>query len=111
MVNLIYLQQNGLRDVMSDKRKVGMMQPMLYVCFPPGEEVIEDDDFVTVGHESIDEVGAYEAGSSCDEYLFAEGVWEAFGEDDVGSVEGGDGLGGKELLVGDEAVDVLAFAL
>jgi len=84
---------------------------MLNVGFPPGEEVVEDDDFVAFGHESIDEVRSHEAGSSGHEDLFPEGVWETFSEDDVGGVEGGDGLGGEELLVSDQAVDVLAFGV
>jgi hypothetical protein len=56
-----------LDDVMPDQFKIGMTDPMADGCLGTGEEIIEDGDFVSEEHETVDEVRSDEASSACDE--------------------------------------------
>ena len=69
MVYLIDLEQYRERDVVPDQREVGMVKPVLDVRLPSREEVVQHDYLVSLGHETIDEMGSHESRPTGDEYL------------------------------------------
>ncbi len=105
MIDLIYLQEDGQGDVVPNEGEVGMVKPVLDVCLPPREKVIQHNHLVTLGHQTVDQMRPDESRPAGDQYLLAEGVGQAHGVDDVGSVGGGDGLQREELLIGHEALE------
>lgn len=56
-----------LDDVVPDQFEIGMTDPMTDGRFGTGEEIIEDGDFVSEQHETVDEVRPDETGTACDE--------------------------------------------
>ena len=67
MPNPVDLQLDWLRDVVADELKTGMANPAGDVGFTAGEVIIETDNLIAALHQSVDQMGAEEAGTSCDE--------------------------------------------
>lgn len=115
VVDLVDFQQEGLDDVVSDQLKPRIPEVVYEVLLPAGEEVVDDDDAISPGHEAVDEVAADEAGAAGDDdaealALEAEGDFadrvdaESGGEVAVlvhGSVGLGPGQLGGDVRVGD----------
>jgi len=111
MINLIHLQQNWLNHIMPDQTKVGMVQPMFHISLAPGEKVVEYHHLVSLGHESIGQVGTDKACSAGNENFLAECIGKTDGLDDFGCVGCWDGLGGEELLILDDLSEARSFCL
>ena len=57
IVNLIYLQQNWIDNVMADQFKIRPTQQMSYVGFLAREKIIEADDIVSILNETLTQMG------------------------------------------------------
>lgn len=66
VVDLIDLQEDGLNDVVSNELKHGVPEMVHEVLFPTREEVIDDNDAVAAGDETVDEVASDEPGTAGD---------------------------------------------
>mmetsp|Transcript_16528 Transcript_16528/g.47447 ORF Transcript_16528/g.47447 Transcript_16528/m.47447 type:complete len:288 (+) Transcript_16528:331-1194(+) len=58
VVDLINLQEYGLRNVVSHQAEVGVVHPVLHILLVAREEVVQNDDFVALHHELVDQVAA-----------------------------------------------------
>ena len=56
---------------MSDHLKVGMTDPVADGGLGAGEKVIDNGDFVTQEHQTVDEMGPDEPGAAGDQYTLA----------------------------------------
>ena len=72
MVDLVHLQVELVDDVMVEQLEVLVVDPVLHVPLPPGEEVVRHDDLVAGQHQAIHQVGADEAGAACCSIFFHE---------------------------------------
>lgn len=59
----IYLDEQGIDNVMVNELKVLVAEPMLHVPLPPCEEVVHHDDLMALHHQGVHEVGPHEAGA------------------------------------------------
>ena len=64
MVNLVYFQANRLCNVVTNQLKIGMTKPSQQISLVTRIEIIEADDFVTLKHQAIDQVGTDEASTA-----------------------------------------------
>ena len=85
----------GLNDVVSDHFKVGVTNPVGNGGSGTGEEVVQDGDFVTEEHQSVDQVGTDETGTA--------------GNENSLSLSVGQELDGRELGHGREGDRVVLF--
>jgi hypothetical protein len=67
VVDSIHLEFEGIDDVMPHQLEAGIADEMLDVGLPPGEEVIEADDVVTLADEAIAKVRAEKSGTAGNE--------------------------------------------
>ncbi len=56
-----------LNHIMPDQLKIRMAHPMANVCSRPGEEVVEDGDFMPEQHQSIHQMRTDEASATGDQ--------------------------------------------
>lgn len=87
----------GLNDVVSDHFKVGVTNPVGNGGSGTGEEVVQNGDFVTEEHQSVDQVGTDETGTA--------------GHEDSLSLGVGQELDGRELGHGGEGDRVVLFVV
>lgn len=73
MVNLVTFNHEGLNDVVTNHLKVGMANPVADSGFRASEEVVQDGDFMTKEHQTVNEMRANEAGASGNEDALAVG--------------------------------------
>ena len=73
VVDLVDLEEERLGDVVPDKLELVVVEQMLDVLSPAGEEVVQADDVMAVRKKPLAEVGADEAGAAGDEN--AHGPW------------------------------------
>lgn len=52
---------------MADHLEIRVADPMTDGCFGSSEEIVEDSDFMTEEHQSVDEMGADETGTAGDQ--------------------------------------------
>lgn len=69
----IALNHEGLNNVVTNHLKVGVTNPVAYGGFRSSEEIVEDGDFMTQEHQTVDEMRANEAGASSNEDALAVG--------------------------------------
>lgn len=96
---------------MPNQTKVGMVQPVFHIGLAPGEKVVEYDHLVSLGHESVGQMGADKACSTGDEDFFAECIGKTDGLDDFRCVGCWDGLGGQKLLVLNDLSEAGSFRI
>ena len=68
VVDAVDLELEGVDDVVPYELESGIPHEVPDVGLPPGEEVVEADDVVSLPDESVAEMGAEEAGPSGDQY-------------------------------------------
>ena len=76
VVNLVNLQHYRLGHVVYHQLKTRVMHPVLDVLALPREEVIDDDDLVSLHHEFVRQVRPDKARAAGDQDLLALGVGE-----------------------------------
>ena len=75
MPDPIHLKLDRLGDVVTDEFEPGMTNPAGDVGLTPCEVVVEADHLITGLHQTVDQVGAKEAGTASDEVdLHPQGV-------------------------------------
>ena len=67
MPDPVHLELDWFGDVVTDEFEPGMANPACDVGLAPGEIVVEADHLITGLHQTVDQVGAEEAGTSSDE--------------------------------------------
>ena len=65
VINLVDFDVERLHDIVVDKLKIFVRQPVLNVSFSSSEEIVDDDQLVALDHKLVDKMGAYESGTSC----------------------------------------------
>mmetsp|Transcript_17112 Transcript_17112/g.24889 ORF Transcript_17112/g.24889 Transcript_17112/m.24889 type:complete len:304 (+) Transcript_17112:811-1722(+) len=65
VIDLVYLEHDGFCDVVYDEAKVGMVQPMLNILLLAREEVIHNDNLMTLLHELVHQMTSNEPRSAC----------------------------------------------
>lgn len=66
VVDLIDLQEDGLNDVVSNELEPGVTEMMHEVLFPAREEIVNDNDAVTAGDETVNKVTSDEPCTTAD---------------------------------------------
>ena len=67
MPNPIHLQLDRFCDVVADEFETGMTDPTRNVGFTASEVIIKTDHLIAVLHQTVDQMGAEEAGTSGNE--------------------------------------------
>ena len=70
VIDLIDLQQDGLDHIMADQFKVRFAQQVANILLLAGEEVIEADDIMPLGNESVAQVRTQKSGPAGNEDTF-----------------------------------------
>lgn len=65
VINLIDFDVERLHDIVVDKFKIFVCQPVLDVPLSSREEIVDNDEFMALDHELVDKMRTYESGSSC----------------------------------------------
>jgi hypothetical protein len=73
VVDLVHLQPERMDDVVADELEVRLLEQVGDVRLLTGEEVVDADHVVPLGHEPLTEVAAEEAGPAGDENSFDGG--------------------------------------
>ena len=63
-------------NVVSNEFKMAMTEPMFNIPFISGKEVVQSNNFVTLQHQSIHQMGSHEACTPSDEDTFTHLVWK-----------------------------------
>mmetsp|Transcript_11584 Transcript_11584/g.32909 ORF Transcript_11584/g.32909 Transcript_11584/m.32909 type:complete len:329 (+) Transcript_11584:1992-2978(+) len=104
MVDLINFDHDGLRNVVNAKGEVGMVEPMRNVLLAAGEHIVEDDHFMSLHHQLVDQMTAHEASTARDENLHPLRIGNLGSLHNVGSSRRWDALTGQDLLILQEAL-------
>lgn len=91
-------EQNALHTRGGGKQRVA--SPALDVLLAAGEEVVNDSDLVTLGHERVDEVRANKAGAARDEDALAIKLVAQLDGGKAGEAVVGAGVGGGSIFQG-----------
>ena len=79
VVDLVDLEKERLRDIMSNILKARVVQPLRDVLFPTTEAVIHTNHFISlILHETVNEVGTNETAATSDENTLLITVDTAF---------------------------------
>ena len=66
VINLIDLEQDGFDDIMAQQLELMIAEQVQNVFAPPGEEIVETDDFLSFGDQAIAQVRTNESGTASD---------------------------------------------
>jgi hypothetical protein len=98
VVDLVNFDQEGLDNIVSNHFKVGVTDPVGNGGSGTGEEVVQNGNFVTEEHQSVDQVGTDETSTTGDEDSLSLSVWQELDRGELG--HGGVGDGVVILVVG-----------
>lgn len=84
VVDLVDLDKEGVDDVVADNLEVGVANPVRNGSPATGKEVVKDGDLVTQKHESVDQVGTNETGTTGDEDSLTLRVGEELDRGELG---------------------------
>ena len=65
MINPVDLDENLVHDIVANKLKVWVSNPVRHVLFLAGEVVVHDNHLVAHEHEPVHQVGSHESCASC----------------------------------------------
>lgn len=89
----VTLDHEWFDDIVSNQLKVGMADPVGDARFGTGEKVVEHGDLVTEEHEAVDQMGADEACTTCDDDALTARLGEKLDRGETAECGVGDGLG------------------
>jgi hypothetical protein len=66
IVDLVYLEQNGFNDIVTDQLKARVIEEWKDVLAPAGEEVVEANDIMAFADQTLTKMRANKAGTAGD---------------------------------------------
>lgn len=67
----VALNHERLDDIVSDQLKIGVADPMVDGGLGAGEKVVDNGDLMTQEHQTVNEVGSDETGTTGNQYTLA----------------------------------------
>ena len=64
VINLVDFDVKRLHDIVVDQLEILMRQPVLHISFSSCKEIINDDDFMSLDHQFVDQMGSHKASTS-----------------------------------------------